>query len=76
MSWGSIVSRETLFADAKPAENLIENLFPGGNTDNFAEPVDGFPDINGDQLKWRPAAHFLSRGNSEFQTLLKGIFVP
>jgi hypothetical protein len=48
MSLGSIVSRETLFPYTKPAENLIEDLFPGRNADNFAETIDGFPDIDGD----------------------------
>jgi hypothetical protein len=48
MSSGSIVSRETLFPDTKPAENPINDILPGRNADNFAEPVDGFLNIDGD----------------------------
>ena len=39
MSFGNIVSRETLFPDTKPAENLIDDIFLGRSADNFTETV-------------------------------------
>jgi hypothetical protein len=76
MSFGSIVSRETLFPNTKPAENLIDDIFPGRNADNFAETIDGFLNIDGDQLKRRPVAYFFGRSNDKLQALLKGDFMP
>ena len=66
-----MVSRETLLADTKSAENLIQDIFLNGNADDFTQRIHCFPKIDGDQFEREAGPEAFDRNGNRPQALIK-----